>query len=433
MKKSFLLVIGCLLITVVLTSENTFGQSDEGKSGTVYSKYGTGLPLLNNTAQEKGMGIIGVSFNDISSPGLHNPAFWSKGIYTRVAANFDFTSYSIKDFSGEGNNSLLNIGSFQAVFPLSKDKLGLSVALFPETRTSYNVNSSQVIPFGTGSTEYFSNRTGTGGITKFEVGLGYKINNTISVGYAPSYSFLTEKENRSVVFIDGRVSSNLTTRSVNGTSFSHRFGLLLNKRSVFSKSDLIQFGASLTLPTNYDATRTTNTRKNVGSASEIVQIGGTEMADVSLPTKVAAGFTYFLNPKFNASAEIQFENWEEAKYEFSNSDEGAFKNRKVIGTGFQYHPYRGRSAKFLSNFKYSAGVTFDSGHLEISNEEVSTLWFSAGLGLVSPNLRTGSSFDLSFQYGLRGTTRGGLVKENIFGINLSVNLTELMFLQRKLN
>ena len=71
-------------------------QDEEGKSGTVYSKFGTGMPVLNNTAQERGMGIIGVSFSDLGSPGLSNPAFWGSGFYTRAAINFDFTNYSIE-------------------------------------------------------------------------------------------------------------------------------------------------------------------------------------------------------------------------------------------------------------------------------------------------------------------------------------------------
>ena len=80
-----------------------------------------------------------------------------------------------------------------------------------------------------------------------------------------------------------------------------------------------------------------------------------------------------------------------------------------------------------------AGVSYDTGHLTINDKDIETLWFSAGFGLLSLNSRSASSFDLSFQYGIRGTKSNSLVKENIFGINLSVNLTELMFLQRKLN
>lgn len=426
-------ILSLFILCGFVISSSVYGQDEEGKSGTVYSSYGSGLPLLNNTAQEKAMGIMGISFNDLGSPGLANPAFWGIGIYSRVAANFDFTSYSLKDSQASGSNSLLKVGSFQAVFPISKNRLGMSIALYPETRSSYNVNSLQTLEIGTTSSEYFSNRTGTGGATKFEVGFGAKITKNFSIGYAPSYSFLTEKENETVFFIDGESSVNNVTERTNGTSVSHRFGLLFNTKNVFNNNDAFQIGATLTLPTSFDAKRKAETVKQVGEEVEIVQIGDEVNGEVSLPLKIGGGVSYFLSPKFNASAEFQVEKWDEARYEFSTSEETAFKNRNTYGFGFQYHPYKTNSSKFLSNFKYSAGISYDTGHLQIRNTDIETLWFSAGLGLISPTFRSSSSFDLSFQYGLRGSVSNDLVKENIFGINLSVNLTELMFLRRKLN
>jgi len=425
-KKILFLFINCILLTGLV-----YGQNDEGKSGTVYSRFGTGIPLTNNTATERSMGIIGVSFSEAGSPSLANPAFWGSGVFSRIAANFDFTSYSIEDSTSTGVNSLLKIGSFQAVFPLSKNKLGLSIALYPETRSSYNVNSIQSLSIGNETEDFLSNRTGSGGITKFEVGLGYRVFKNFSVGYAPSYSFLTEKENESVSF--NNTATNITTQRTNGTSFSHRFGVLFGGRNIFSSEDVIQLGGTLTLPTNFNAKRETETTKIVGTQEEIVQLGSSISRDVSLPLKVGAGVTYFLNSKFNASVEFQSAKWGDADYGFSDRDENAFKDKNVFGMGFQFHPYKSRSTNFLANFKYSAGISYDTGHLKVNGNDIETLWFSAGLGLLSPNLRSSSSFDLSFQYGIRGTTNQGLVKENIFGINLSVNLTELMFLRRKLN
>lgn len=406
-------------------------QSDEGKSGTVYSRFGIGMPVINTSAQEKGMGILGISFTDNQSVGLGNPAYWGSGIYSRVAANFDYTNYSIKDSLSSGNNSLLKINSFQAIFPITKNKLGLSIALYPETKSSYNVNSVQA--YGNTQNEFLSNRTGSGGVTKFEVGLGLKLSSNISIGYAPSYAFLTEKENETIVFANNSISSNVVNKKINGTSFSHRFGVLFGKRGLFKGNDFLQLGGAITLPTNFDSKKESETIKFVGPQSEIVQIGNRTSADISLPLKIGGGASYFLNSKFNFSAEFELEKWSQAKYGFSSSEENALRDRHIYGLGFQYHPYRSRSAKLTSKFKYSAGVTYDTGHLEIHNNRIETLWFSAGLGLISPDLRSNSSFDLSFQYGLRGTTSNSLVKENIFAISLSVNLTELMFLQRKLN
>lgn len=424
----------CILLGITFVSTDfAVAQDDEGKSGTAYSSYGTGMPVLTNTAQERAMGIPGVSFNDLRAPGLSNPSFWGYGSYSRIAANIDFNSFSVEDANGSGKNSLLQIASFQAVFPIIKNNLGLSVALYPETRSSYNVNSYQTVAFGDSELNYLSNRTGTGGVTNFELGLGYKLFENLSVGYAPAFSFLTEKDSEFVGFTNANINANLVSRKTSGTSVSHRFGSLLTLNKLLRNNDILQIGATLNLPTEFSATRNSETTKTVGNTTEVITLGTEEQADVSMPLKYGAGFTYFASPMFNFSAEMMNEKWGEAKYGLNVNEQNNFKDRSVYGIGAQFHPYKSRSKKFLSNFKYSLGVSYDTGHLEINNEEINTLWFTGGLGLISPNFRSNSSFDISFQYGIRGTTNQNLVKENIFGINVSVNLTELMFLQRKLN
>lgn len=56
--------------------------------------------------------------------------------------------------------------------------------------------------------------------------------------------------------------------------------------------------------------------------------------------------------------------------------------------------------------------------------------FSFGLGILSP--KSNSSVDISFEYGIRGTKAQDLVKEDIWGLRLSLNLAEIMFFRPKL-
>jgi hypothetical protein len=100
-----------------------------------------------------------------------------------------------------------------------------------------------------------------------------------------------------------------------------------------------------------------------------------------------------------------------------------------IGLGAQFHPYKKAQSRFFSSFKYSAGLSYDSGHLTIQEKEIRTLWLHTGLGILS---RSPSSIDVSVRYGFRGTTESNLIEENIWAIGLSVNLAEIMFLRPKL-
>jgi hypothetical protein len=431
MKRLFLITLG-LLFSLNISAQS----SNELNSGSTYSAYASGLPLQLSSTNEKGMGIFGISYSNPASPSLSNPAFWSNSINSQVGVNFGFSNLSVSDSENSGMNSLLQIDSFQAIFPIKKNKLGFSVSLYPKTRTNYNVVSSQQVTANDGSEiSLISNQIGTGGVTNFEMGLSFKVSRNFSLGFASGYSFLREKDTETL-FLVGRsdATSSVINTQINGTSISNRFGVLFRANSIFSDRDRISLGSTLTLPMEFDSELNSDTEKIIDERAVDVSLISGQQGNISLPLEMGLGLTYYLNNNISFTAEGRLEKWEETDYDFSASEQDALKDRMQLGFGTSFIPkdYR-RSTRLFSNFEYSLGVSYDTGHLEISNEEINTLWFSAGLGLLSQNLRSGSSFDLSLQYGLRGTTKNNLVKENIFGINLSVNLTELMFLQRKLN
>jgi len=419
----------------VLLSINVFAQSNELNSGSTYSFYGTGLPFQTSNTSEKGMGVFGISYRNLNSPSLTNPAHWGGTVFSQASINFGFKNLSVEDAGGSGANSLLEIDSFQAIFPIQKGKLGLSVSLYPKTRTNYNIVSNQQVLANDGSEiELSSNKVGTGGVTNFEFGLGYKIGEGFSVGYAAGYSFLREKDTESLFLFDNSITSSVISRNINGTSISHRFGAFLSKGKIFSDKDKISFGATINLPMTFESKLNSGTEKVIDGQDVEIELSDQTRGNVSLPLEFGTGVTYFFNPNLSVTAETRFEKWKDTEYDFSAREQNALKDRVQLGFGTSITPkdYQ-RANNFFSNFKYSLGVTYDSGHLMVNNSDIETLWFSAGLGILSPGTRSASSFDISLQYGIRGTKSNSLVKENIFGINLSINLTELMFLQRKLN
>lgn len=429
MKKLFSLIVGILFTTGV------FAQTNELNSGSSYSYFGTGLPFQINNTSEKGMGVFGVSYSDVDSPSLSNPAFWSGTIFSQASINFGLKNIIVTDSEGTGENSLLQIESFQAVFPLKKNKLGMSISLYPKTRTNYKVTSNQEIITDSGELMSFSsNKLGTGGVTNFELGLSYKFKDNFSIGYAAGYSFLKESDMETLVLLDeSQIAQSVINRNINGTGISNRFGALFSINKLFTGNDKLNLGATLTLPLNFDSKLNSDTEKIINGEGVDIKLSDEVLGDISLPLEIGAGLTYFLNPNISLTAEGRFEKWDESKYDFSIEEENALKDRMQLGFGTSFTPKDYQRSNFFSNFKYMAGVSYDTGHLLVNNKDIETLWFSAGLGLLSLNSRSASSFDLSFQYGIRGTKSNNLVKENIFGINLSVNLTELMFLQRKLN
>src|SRR5699024_4757199 len=143
---------------------------------------------------------------------------------------------------------------------------------------------------------------------------------------------------------------------------------------------------------------------------------------IKLPLGIMGGITYQVNPKFSLSAEGLYQQWSDYENKIKMDDREMFTDRLKIGGGIRYNPVITGSDKFLSNFKYRLGVSYDTGHLKLSGQNIETILFSAGLGFFTPTRRSGSSVDISIQYGIRGVSDQSLVRENIWGVKLSLNL-----------
>lgn len=411
-------------------------EGDEGRSGSVYSGFGIGMPTDMANAEIRAMGIIGVSYNYLLTPGLNNPAFWSRGRLSRGTAGFNISSLQATDGNSSNQNTLFEAGFASVVFPVVPNKVGVSAALYPYTRQNYRVFNTNVVNPGTpDSIAYALNNQGFGGVNKLEFGISWSPITNLSIGYAPSLVFVTNTRTELFLFDP---SANLQNTSVdynlNGYTLGHRFGVLYTLESISREDDYLQIGATFVPAINMQVQREQEVQKSIArNASILVDLLDNENSngDLRLPNEYAAGLTYFASNLFNVSVEGQIQQWSGFKNDLSPEQEQFLTDRVRVGTGFQYHPYKTNIGTLLSNFKYSAGLSYDSGHLNINDEKIRTYWLSGGVGFYSK--RSFSSIDLAIQYGIRGQSSANLIRENILAISLSVNLTELFFNRPKLN
>ncbi|MEX0719767.1 MAG: hypothetical protein WD059_03805 [Balneolaceae bacterium] len=402
----------------------------ENNNGSIYSLFGVGQPYDNSTAREMGLGILGVSLDNMQSNTLQNPAMWGKNLYSTASSGFKLSQFTAEDQSTENVNALLETGYLQFTFPLYNQKLGISAALYPVTKSNFRLfSSTTVYPSDEDTVNYISDVNGSGGVNKFEVGLGWNINKNIAVGYAPSLAFITHNNTETTFFEQSGYSTNNLDRKITGFTFAQRFGTLLNFRSLLNNDDRLSIGAAVSLPIEFEAKREVSVIKEVNNQEQEVQISDPVEGNIKLPVELNAGLTYYPSNFVNVSFEGQLQQWSNFESDLTPLDANVkMSDRHRFGLGIEYHPYRLNSDKFLSRFRYSGGVSYDSGHLTIENHDVDTYWMSAGLGILS---RSPSSIDLSFQYGLRGASSNILVREKIWALSLSVNLTERMFVRPK--
>lgn len=426
------LVIGATSVNAQTTNEN------QVRSGTVYSRVGVGFPVDVGSSSAEGMGLSGVSFVEPFVPGMANPAQWGSTTYGMATGGVGLQNFNAKNNQGSSSNSLFSANYFQAQLPLIRSKLGISAAVAPVTRSSYSfveIDSRIINSGGSADTlNYRGTNNSDGGVNKLEIGFGWRINSNISVGYAASLMFASIDNEFSTIFDDPSFAPVNFTRETSGVGFGNRFGVMFNTDDLGAGNNRLSVGASVSLPVSLDAEKKETTDKTLpnGRIETIVLKEGNGLGDgnIDLPLSIDAGITYYPSRVLSITTEGLYEQWSEYTSDYNTGDEQLLTDRYKIGMGFRYFPYIKNSDKFLSNFKYRLGASYDAGHIKMDGEHIETLMFSMGLGILSPRSR--SSVDLGFQYGFRGTQGQNLIKENIWGVRLSVNLAELMFFRPKL-
>lgn len=431
-----------LLITLFLcfSSFAAFAQTDDSlvDEGSAYSQFGIGFPVDYGSSAADGIGIFGVSYLEPAVASMANPAHWGSTVYGMATGGVGISNFSSEDNFGTAQNSLIYVNQFQLQLPIYKNKLGVSASFTPYTQAGFQVTESSTQIVGSGASQdtllIDSQNTGSGGVNRIEVGFGWKINSNISVGYAPSLVYASIDNEFQTTIADSANDDGTFYRPIrfteqsSGTGFGNRFGVFVTLPSVAKEDDQLNFGATLNLPVKLTGERVqVNNSASVGSGADDITLAE---GSIQLPLGLTTGITYKTSDKLALTTEALYQKWSNYGNDLKNENEQVFTDRFRIGAGISYFPFVTGSTKFLSQFKYRFGASYDSGHLELNGENIDTIMLSAGLGLLSPN--SNSSIDLSFEYGFRGTKSQDLVKENIWGFKLSLNLAEIFFFRPKL-
>ncbi|WP_069131159.1 hypothetical protein [Rhodohalobacter halophilus] len=418
--------------------ETAHAQNDDlANSGSFYSGFGIGTPSDVQAANSMGMGLSGVGLYSGSSANITNPAQWGLSAFTHGSVAVSMLNYNASDQFDSSRKALFAFENFQLVLPVLRSKLGFSVGFSPVTRSDFQrITEGSFTPIegvGLDDVDYLTNTQGSGGINKFEFGAGYRLFDNISVGYSMGAYLLTQDQEVSAAFSDMTYRGITYNREIEGYAFGHKFGIYARKGNIFGSEDQISLGATVSLPVSIDAERSVTAFRTVNGRRTLIELGGNQAnmdGTVKLPMEINTGLTYNLNRYVILSTEVLMQNWSEAEYSYSPEQQAYYKDRMKAGFGVQYHPYRTEQrGGFFSNFKYSLGSSYDTGHLNINGEDIDTIYLNAGIGFIGR--QSSSSVDLSFQYGIRGTESSNLVKENVWGFKLSLNLAELMFVRPK--
>jgi hypothetical protein len=410
--------------------------AQQNSDGSVYSRFGIGELYSNVSSQVQAMGGGGTALSTFNYTNLANPGTWGDQLVTRLAGGVVFQGLDIKDATGASsrlNSSML--GAFQFSFPLNRGKWGFVMGYAPYSRVAHRVQLADVVvddPSVVDPAAYRIRFVGSGGLQSATLGTGYRLGPFASIGGAIHFNFGILEESRFTEFTTsdyGATQLNLSTRlaGVSGT-----FGGLVTLRGVASETDALTFGLSLSTPSRLEGIQTITTGTELSADTLDTPDRGT----IELPLRTNVGIAYYPSRRWTIVLDATIEPWDRldgdiALAGFAPDGTSLLDRRTRLSGGFEFLPSVNPLDRYFQRTAYRLGGYTDTGYV-IPDDGVNFRTTALTGGISLPTLFAGTSVDIGFEIGRRGSTALGFVRESFYKILVHMNIGERWFDRRKL-
>ncbi|MCS3661888.1 outer membrane protein transport protein [Salinibacter ruber] len=437
---------------VILLAATSPAQAQSNGEGTIYSRFGMGSLLEFSSSQSDAMGGGGYALRSLNYNPDANPALWSDQVFTRLSGSAAYRSTSVED--DQGNSGRLSSGNVQALqfnFPLYERSLGVGISFQPYSRSNYSrtgSDSEDVSVSGERSEVPFETEfSGSGGLHRLRGGLGYRVNDMLSVGATADLLFGTLERRRRTRWEAIRLPNStlvqprntIVSDGVQLSGLTSTLGGHLALADVFAEDDAFSIGASVTLPANLSGEQYRTLDEDLARDTL-----STERGDVTLPWKGRLGLSYQPNARWTVVLDGAFEPWSTFSSDFSTGASetvpsrfpaggpGTLADRWRLSTGAEVVPAGDdQLAGYFAQAAYRFGGYAERMYVR-PDQETTLYEFALTAGISLPTSLSGTRIDLNTTAGTRGTTTNSLVRDRFFGVSLHVNFGERWFQRRKL-
>ena len=405
-----------LLITILLAN---FGFAQEN-TASPYSFYGIGSARFKGTNDFVNMGGISV-YSDSTHINVLNPASYSNQLITTFQVGMTSSFYNLNTASASEKAKKTTFDYMIMGFPVSK-RVGVSLGLLPQSAVGYRLSSDTRSVNG-----LFKQYKGKGGVNKVFVGAGYQITPKFSVGMDFQYLFgilntQSDVFDQTIIYGSREVNeSTVSGLAINaGLNFKTKFN---NKLNFFSS---LTYAPETKL--NSINTRNVSLVTALANGSIVAASADTEVnvADTKLivPSKLAIG-AGLGNRKWFLGGDVAFSGTGNQVNRFENYSNVSYENGVKVAIGGFFIPKFDSYNNYFQRVTYRGGFKYENTGLVINNTAVKDKSVTLGFGL--PISGTFSSLNLGAEYGSRGTTSNGLIKENYFSINIGLLFNDKWF------
>lgn len=404
----------------------TIGLAQQG-SKSPYSFFGIGDLRFRGTNENKIMGGIGMLADSIHL-NLQNPATYSKLRLTTYALGVTYNSIQFETEDATANTDNATLDYLSMAFPVTK-KIGLGFGFMPFSSVGFELQNTDTIA---GSVSRFE---GSGGINRIYLAAGYQLNENWSLGVEGNYNFGSIKNQNTIAFDNIQLGSREDDRSD-----IYGFSLTLGVHHQMKLKKDLEISSSLTyspeINLTSENTRTLSTvifsATGVGFPTDSLEVDVPD-TDLVIPQMISIGSGIGKPRKWFAG--VQYTNIESKNFtnRFIEVGNVSFENSSRIAAGGYYIPKYNSFTSYLSRVVYMAGIRYEETGIVINNESIDDFGISFGLGLPMSGFQSFSNANIGFEFGQKGTTTNGLVKEKYFNIRIGLSFNDRWFVKRKYN
>ena len=432
------------LLSAVLLLAVPPAQAQSNGEGTIYSQFGMGSLLEFSSSQSRAMGGGGYALRSLNYNPDANPALWSDQVYTRLSGSASFQSVSSED--GSGNSGQLSSGNVQAVqfsFPLYERTLGVGLSFQPYSRSNYSATltgQERVGPQQGTEARYETTFSGSGGLHRLRGGLGYRINDILSVGASADLLFgIIESQRRTTWPNTQALRDVVLADGVQLSGFTGTLGGHLALADVLATDDALSVGASVTLPARLSGERFRTLDEDLARDTL-----SSERGNVTLPLKGRLGVSYQPGPRWTFVLDGSFDPWstfssgfsvgtgETEPARFPVGGTGTLADRWRLSTGAEVVPAgEDELAGYFAQAAYRFGGYVEQMYVR-PDRQTPLYEFAITAGVSLPTSLSGTRIDVNTIAGTQGTSSDALVRDLFVGGSLHVNFGERWFQRRKL-
>ncbi|MDH7447899.1 hypothetical protein [Aquimarina sp. 2201CG14-23] len=410
-----------LLVILVIVTSVSYAQ--EGTSSP-YSFYGVGLQKFKGTVENRSMGGLSI-LTDSIHVNLQNPAAYGELRLTTYTIGANYNGLNLDNAAGDDSYKD-NASLDYLAIGIPAGKFGFGFGVIPISAVGYQTNS-----FNSDGSE--SQFYGTGGLNRVFVSTGFKVNENLSVGVDFNYNF-GNIENKAIL---RRSELQFDTREINNSNLS---GVSLSFGIAYKRmlTDKLELSTSIVSTPSFKlASENTLELATVeilsNGAERVLERQDVAVADrdLDLPAEFKFGGGIGEPKKWFVGAEYTYLNAKKFDNRSFTADNVAYENASKVKLGGYYIPNYNSLTSYLNRIVYRAGVRYEETGLNINGQSIDEFGISFGVGLPVGNLF--SNVNVGFEFGTRGTTDVGLVKEEFFNLSLSLSLNDRWFRKVKFN